>query len=387
MIKARNFKLFYLHELFFRFSDDMLLLVLPIFIYKIYGSISAIFFFVMIWNIIHGLLFIPMFNLAMRLGRPKYFMIIGMVFYISALLIFSRVTPESKELMIPGTILFSLYIAFYWMVRHWFTANNVDGKQVGKQMSIISLIRTFVSFTAPIVAGTMAHFVSFNATFVLGLTSATISLIPIALFNAPPHPEKYSLKKVIATMKLPEVRAVSPGYFWEGVSFATSMFIWPLIFFIFVGTILNLGFLIGGTTLITGVLIWMTGQKFDRKNRPLLLTQLTNFRATSILLYASVYFWPHMIYVWLVEFSNRLALSTQYTVMDSYLYSYGSRTNPVNFAMVREMYLNISRFSTSALLALVFLFLPESALWLVLLIGASSALGLKYIKRSDHLLH
>lgn len=383
-MKNRNLKLFYLHELLFQFSDTMRVLVLPIFIYKLYNSVSAVFVFIVIWNMIHGLLFLPVFNLAMRWKQPKYFMMMGIVFYVTALSLFSMVTPENKTMIIPGLLAFSLYVSFYWMIRHWFIGVNADYKVIGRQMSILFLIRTLIAFVAPIVGGAVSFIVSFNATFVIGVIAGTASLIPIALFHAPSHLERYSIRKVKQALKKKEVKAVSPGYFWEGVCWISTNMVWILIFAIFIGNIFDLGMLVGFTTLITGMTIWFTGMWFDKRSRARLLTHITRMRTVTSLAYVTVFFMPHIAYVWVIEFINRLMFTTQYTVLDSYLYAYGNKVHPVDFMLSREIYLNISRFVTAGILAITFYFLPETYLWLVLFLGSFTVLGMAYAKRSDH---
>jgi len=383
-MQNRNLKLFYLHELLFQFSDTMLMLVLPIFIYRLFNSVSAVFLFVMAWNLIHGLLFLPVFNLAMKWKQPKYFMMAGIVFYIAALSLFSLTTAQNKAMIIPAVVMYSLYISFYWMVRHWFIGVNSDYKVIGRQMSIVFIIQTLIAFVAPIIGGAVSFLISFNATFIIGICSGLISLIPIVLFDAPANTEKYSYKKLLQTLKQEEVRAVSPGYFWEGVSFTAITNTWVLIFAIFIGSIMDLGILIGCTTLITGLIIWLTGMWFDKKSRANLLIRISRIRTLTIMAYATIYFMPHMAYVWVVEFLNRLMLTMQNTVLSSYLYAYGNKINPVNFMLSREVYLNISRFVTAAILAIAFHFLPETYLWLVIFLGSFAMFGMTYAARSDH---
>ena len=383
-MKNRNLKLFYLHELLFQFSDTMLMLVLPIFIYRLFNSVSAVFLFVMAWNLIHGLLFLPVFNLAMKWKQPKYFMMMGIIFYIIALSFFALTTANNIIMIIPALIMYALYISFYWMVRHWFIGVNSDYKVIGRQMSIIFIIQTMIAFVSPIIGGAVSFLVSFNATFVIGIFTGLISLIPIAMFNAPAITEKYSYKKLLQTLKQEEVRAVSPGYFWEGVSFTAISNTWILIFAIFIGSILDLGILIGCTTLITGIIIWKTGMWFDKKSRANLLIRISRIRTLTIMAYATIYFLPHIAYVWVVEFMNRLMLTTQNTVLSSYLYAYGNKVNPVNFMLSREVYLNISRFTTAGVLAALFHFLPESYLWLVIFFASFVMFGMNYSTRSDH---
>jgi len=195
-MKKRNLRLFYFHELLFQFSETMMVLVLPIFIYRIFDSVSAVFIFILAWNLIHGALFLPIFNLAMKLKQPKYFMIVGIVFYMISLYLFSQVTQSTLIMIVPATIVYSLYISFYWVIRHWFISVNSDYKVIGRQMSIVFLIRTLIAFVSPIIGGAMSFIVSFNATFALSVVAGAVSLIPIALFHAPSHPERYTLKKL-----------------------------------------------------------------------------------------------------------------------------------------------------------------------------------------------
>lgn len=386
-MKKRNLKLFYLHELLFQFSDTMLILILPIFIYKLFNSVSAVFVMVMIWNLIHGVLFIPVFNLAMKWKKPKYFMMLGIIFYIAALSFFALTTPEDKTMLIPGVLTFSFYISFYWMVRHWFISINSDYKVIGRQMSIIFLIQTLIAFIAPIIGGVVSYFVSFNTTFLLGVAAGSASLFPIALFHAPPLTEKYSYKKIFAMLKKEEIKAVYPGYFWEGVSYTAITNTWVLIFAIFIGSIMDLGILIGFTTLITGITIWLTGMWFDKRSRAKLLTRISRIRTLSIMAYASIFFFPHLTYVWMVEFANRLMLTMQNTVLSSYLYAYGNKVNPVNFMLSREVFLTGSRFISASIMAVAFYFLPESYLWLVIFLGAFAMFGMNYATKNDHYLN
>lgn len=385
-MKERNLKLFYLHELLFQFSDSMLIIVLPIFIYQLFDSIAAAFFFILAWNIIHAALFLPIFDRAMKWKRPKLFMMAGIIFYISSLACFSQATPESKVWIIPATLLFALYVSFYWMVRHWFISVNSDYKVIGRQMSIIFLIRTGISFVAPIVGGAISQLVSFNVTFLLGVIGGFLSLIPILLFNAPPTQERYNAKALRVILNKPEIKAISGAYFWEGISLVTIHNAWVLIFAIYIGNILDLGLLVGFTALLTGITIWFTGIWFDKKGRAKLLTKVCRARSLAVMAYLSIIFFHSLSYVAVIEFLNKLLSTMQGTIMESYFYAYGNKVHPINFMLSREAYLNISRIVSAGILGVSFMFLSAQWLWAVLLTGAISVLGIVQLKKSDHLL-
>lgn len=385
-MKDRNIKLFFTHQLLFQFSFSMLHIVLPIFIYQLFDSISAVFLFNFSWNLIHTLLFIPIFNIAMKLKNPKYFMAIGMIFYVAALYLFGE-SASNPNLIYPATLMFSLFMAFYWMIRHWFFAVNSDYQKMGKQVSALAIMSMVVAFLAPIVAGWVSFFVSFNATFILGAFAAFLSIIPILMFYAPPHPRLFSWEKAKRILKKPALKAIRPAYFWEGVNFNFGMTTWILAFAIFIGTILDLGILVGATTLIAAFLTWLMGHWFDKRKRKRLLNRVMALRASTIFLYTSIYFFPNLAYVYLIESLNSFTLHMRLTITDSYLYAFGNKIHPIHFNFNREVLLGVSRFISSGILAIAFLWLPAGFLFVFLGISAFSTLGWLTLKRSDHLLH
>jgi len=385
-MKQRNLRLFYTHETLFQFSDTMLVIVLPIFIYQLFHSISAVFAFTFIWNIFYAFLFIPVFNIAMKSGKPKYFMGMGMVFYVLSLWFFGQTTANNIRMIIPATIFMTLYISFYWMIRHWFFASNTDYQKIGKQMSWLAIIKIITGFIAPIIGGWVSFSISFNATFVLGSIAGILGLVPILFFRAPAHDGAYGLKEIRTMLGKPELKAIRPAHFWEGF---TQHFInnaWILAFAIFIGNIKDLGILVGMTTLVAALLTRLSGYWFDKRERRIVLSRLTFLRSLGAFLYASVGIYPALVYVWSVQLFNRFAETMHQTFADSYLYAYGSKIHPVHFNLNREIYLTIARLISSAILTIVFLFLSDAYLWLVIAMGAFMLIGWLTLKKSDYLL-
>lgn len=364
----------------------MLVIVLPIFIYKLFGSPSAIFLFSMVWNLIYFILFIPIFNKAMLWGKPKYFMILGVIFYIAAQITFGKTMPENRMLIIPGILFYALYVSFYWMVRHWFFSVNANFEKIGKQISYLGIMRLMIGFVAPIVGGWLSYFVSFNATFILGSIAGLISIIPIFFFHAPPHPRGYDWQKVRKILKKPELKAIRPAYFWEGISMYFIGTCWVLAFTIFIGNIKQFGTLVGVTTLIAIILTRLSGHMFDKGKRVKILTRFTILKAVGIFMYATVFLYPKLIYVWCVELLNRFATNLHQTFIDSYLFGHSSKIHPVHFHLNREVHISIARIISSGFLAIVFFFLPVKFLWLSIFVGAFTTLGWLSLKHGDRLL-
>ncbi len=386
-MKKRNLNLFYLHELLFQFADTMLILVLPIFIYKLFGSISAVFIFDFVWNLLFGLLLIPVFALGMKMGKPKYFMAIGMVCYVLSLWFLGKTTQESINYIIPGTLFFVLYVSFYWLTKHWFFSTNSDYTKMGEQVGKIGLIKILVSFIAPIFGGLMSFFVSFNATFIIGSALGLISIIPIMLFKAPAMKDSFKLKDIKIILKKQELKEVRPTHFWEAISAKLVRDCWILAFAIFIGNILDLGILVGVTTLVTAIMIKLAGHWFDRRSRKKILTKLTHIRTGAAMFFSLVYFFPQAVFVWTVQTANSLINSMHDTVAFSYVYAYSNKIHPAHFHINRELALVAGRFVSATALITTFHFLPAKYLFLAIAIGAITVEGWQYLKRADHLLH
>ena len=311
----------------------------------------------------------------------------GVVFYVISLWLFGHTTTENIRLIIPATIIFSLYISFYWLIRHWFFSVNADYMKIGKQISTLSILGMIISFIAPIVAGVLSFLVSFNITFILGAMSGALSIIPVLLFYAPPHPRSYGIKKIMDILQKPSLKAIRPAPIWEGLSNYLIKTCWILAFTIFIGNIMDFGILTGITTLLSMVLTWMAGNWFDARKRAKLLTRLTGIRVALTLLYPIIFFFPNMVYIWIVETLNKTTTSMHCAVTDSYLFAYSNKIHPIHFHLNREIHLTITRIISSAVLAIAFYFLPSESLWVAIGIGAFMLFGWNSLKSSDHLLH
>lgn len=386
-MKSRNLHLFYLHSIFFDLCDSMIALALPIFVYHIYNSVSAVFLFSCLWGVLDFLIFIPVFNLGMHLKNPKYFMALGVLFYVISLYFFGQASPGSTLPMILGILFFTLYISFYWLIRHWFFSLNADHEKVGKQVSIAYSISLLMGFIGPILTGLLSQFTSFDVAFFFAAFFAFLGIVPILFFHAPPHPRQYGFKKVMHVIQKPELKSIRMTHFWEGAEYLFAGTSWLLAFTLFIGNILDLGVIIGLTTLIILLVSWRMGKWFDGRKRKQAMNQATIMHVVGTLVLSGTFFVPTLMYASLANFLNQLSSTATSTVSESYLYGLSSKIHPIHFHLNREIYLALGRIVSAGLLAIAFHFLPDTYLWLAIALGGILSLGRLGIKKVDHLLH
>lgn len=184
-MKLRNLKLFYWHQAFFAFTDSIWSIAFPLFLYKTFHSISVLFVWSFVWNVIFGLLFLPVFNLAMKLEKPKYFMALGVVFYGISLALMGKISPDKLWLTLAVMLTFAFYMSFYWMTRHWFFSVNADHVKIGKQISWLAILNMAVQFLGPIAGGALSFWISFDAAFLLGSIGFDWQFNPHFSFSRP----------------------------------------------------------------------------------------------------------------------------------------------------------------------------------------------------------
>lgn len=385
-MKKRNINLLYLHQALFTVADSLFILVMPVFLYRVFGTVSAVFFTALAWNVMYLVLVLPLFNAGMKWGRPKYMMVIGVLFYAATMLSYANMTAEKTYWVIPGVIFTGLYVSFYWMTRHWFFSVNADHGVIGKQVSFMEITKTLAGFIGPLLGGFLSFTVSFNAAYWMGGLFAFFSLLPILFFHAPPHPEKYTIKKVREVLNKSEMKAMRPAYVWEGFSQYLINTCWVLAFTIFVGNIKSLGILVAFATLIAVLLSRITGHLFDKQKREELLIRTTLMRVLGTLAYASIFFIRGPVYVWITDIFNRFAGSMHQTTVDSYLFGYSAKKHPIEFHLNREINLTTARIVASLSLGLFFLWAPPEWLWAAITIGAFTLVGWMSLKKSDYLL-
>jgi MFS family permease len=386
-MKKRNFRLLYAHEIVFQISDILLVIVMPIFLYRLFGTLVAPFMFVFVWNLIYGILFIPVFNLAMKWKRPKEFMATGIAFYSISLALFAMVTPDKKWILIPGMLFFGLYVAFYWMLRYWFISVNIEHSIVGRQISSLDSIRIIVNFVSPLMAGLVSYWVSFNATLFIGAVMGIFSIIPIFMFHMEPYPRQYDFAKVKRILQKPVLKSLRVVYFCESFSHNFVFRSWILAFAIFIGSVMELGILFAFTTIVAAGLTHMAGHWFDGRRRLKLLKRLTRGITLGGFLYSSVILLPSMIYITIVNIYCNLVINMHQTVVKSYLFAFSSKIHPIHFHLNREIWIIIGRLLCTSILMIIFTFLPEGYLWIIIAIGAVLFSAWHQLRKADHLLH
>ena len=250
---------------------SMIVLFVPIFLYKIGFSVLAIayyLFFIFMGSIISHFI---IFKYLIKLGVKKILIasyVINIFFY---LLLFSSeiiINLLGSSVFIALTaFLYILSTTLYWSAHHVYFVNTTAIKKSGIKLGIILAVPIIFAIIGPFLGGLLITSFSFKIAF---LTSALLMIIAslLLLFSEKIKTNKPKLKfKKILDVKRMRKNII---YFSQGVIFAVTGFIWPFYLFIASIKLISIGAIYLLSNFVCSASSYLTGKETDKKGNKLL---------------------------------------------------------------------------------------------------------------------
>lgn len=370
-----NIKYLYIHEIFLSVAYSLRIVILPLYIYLQYRSLSLVFLWFCLTRLIVLILFVPVFNFCITRCNPVCGMYLGIVSYLLSFAVFSISETITPQVFLVSSLFFALYLATYWFIRHWVISQVTSKGSVGKDIGKFSLIKLIVKAASPFLFAYISYYFSFQSAFSVASIAILLSLVPLSYIKIQDSVRpKIDLKLVGQMLKSRTLRVFRASYISEGVTEVCLETGWLLAFALFIGNVFDLGLLVTATTLCTALILMVIANRFDLGDKKLLLRRTTLLQASSGVVLGMSFFVPWIFFIWCIDLVGRIAQSSQKLVTESYLYLICFSECPVQVNLNREIFLNIGRFVSTLLLSVVFLYVPEDCIWLVVGIGAISSL-------------
>jgi len=250
---------------------SMIALFVPIFLFKIGFSVLIIayyLFFIFTGSIISHFI---IFKYFIKLGVKKVLIgsyVLDIFFY---LLLFS----SEIVIYLFGSLAFIALTAFlfifsttlYWSAHHVYFVNTTTIKRSGSKVGIILAVPTIFAIIGPFLGGLLITGFSFKIAF---LTSALLMIIAsiTLLFseNIKTAKPKLKFKKILDLKKMRK----NIIYFFQGIVFAVTGFIWPFYLFIASIKLISIGAIYLLSNFLCSAASYLTGKETDKKGNKLL---------------------------------------------------------------------------------------------------------------------
>jgi len=378
---SRGFISLYTSKVFIRVAAGLLGLFIPIFLYEIFDknfTYVAVYYLVgyllYVLSVAFGAQFFNKFGFRKALQLSSVW---GALFFTT----FYFINKDNLFYMLGlSLVVLILFRNFHWLPYHVDFAKFSDGKNRGRQVSLLEATGNIVGVITPIIAGFIIYKFGFGILFLIAIFLYLASLIP--LITIPRTKEKFvwgyweTWKKLFSK----EFRNKTFAFAADGAEVAVGTIVWPIfIFEILKGNYMEVGAV---STLVIGatvVIQLLTGKYIDKK-----------FSKEKVLKYGSILYalgWIFKIFIattfhiFVVDFYHRVTgilTKTPYITM-TYDLAADEGHYVDEFTVLREIAINGGRV---IMLGLVILIAAYFSLTWTFILAAIASIFLNLIKPS-----
>jgi len=257
----------YLNVIFRRLSIGLVNIFVPIYIYKVTGSLAVVFLFSGLSRLFISLILIPSAKFISKVG-PDISMVLSSISraVFLALLMFS---PPNSTLFWLATVFNGLAIPFYWLPYHTAFAFESSGDGLTEELAQIAGLTRVASAFAPLIGGVISQLFGFSALFPIGVILLITSNLPVFLDE---YKEKLPVSNIFdlgEDLFDSDDSSFFVAMFFNGVRMTMDTIFWPLFLFISVSTFERVGGVTTMTLLISLLFLNYAGKhirKFKRKS-------------------------------------------------------------------------------------------------------------------------
>ena len=320
------------------FAFSMVAIFEPIYLYKIYNSISVvILYYAAVYTVY--LFALPLgAKIASRYGfeHSMFYGLIAVIFYFAVLYSLAFY----PWLIIFSVLLVVLYKSLFWPAYHADFAHYGNIKNRGKELSAYRLISSLAAIAGPFIGGLILFYFDFPILFTIVSIVTLASAIPLFTTREKFAPNHFSYRKSFERILKPSSRYkfrsfLSYAGFGENI---VAVVIWPIFIFLlldrsftYLGSLTSMVALI---SIIASLYIGRFVDSFTKKDRKKLLSLSALICLFAWLMRPFVANWPGVL---LVDTFSKGSESGVRIPTLSFVYNKGESRGFMNYVMFSEM--------------------------------------------------
>lgn len=367
--RLRGLSGIYLNTAIRNLAFAFLSVFIPIYVYQLTNQISSVFLFYLLRNLT---LLISLFPIARLIGQigPDWSMLASNFAAATFFYLLALADNHSWALWL-APIFAALIINLYWLPYHSAFSSVSHFRKLSKEVANLNNITRVVSVFAPLLGGVLATELGFRALFWLGIVLLLVSSLPIFLDEYNRKEKVIPLEKLEKEILLPKNRHLFFSFFFQGFRMVIDTAAWPIILYLAVPNLEEIGGLTTFTLIISLVIINYLGRKLRRfKIIPffwgnLFRTIIWTARAIGL----------NPLGIALTDPAYQIAsifVDLPRTVL---IYRLGKK-NPLSFFVERELSLHMGRLAATTI---IFFLLSLNFPWQIVPLFASWAIALTTI--------
>lgn len=375
-------KWLYVSSLLQNMGNSLLFLVAPVFIYQLgsetvgralfeqwlpslditaqQSGLLLVAFFYGLVRLSH-LLLLPLVSRILPRISLNVAMILGMASYFLSSILLPMI-PQNTWLLLVVPVVRSLIFHFYWTPYYILLASEIDLKKARKEVGGFEILSKIATLLGPLIGTLLTVGLGFAGAFWVGATFYFLAMFSLFCLSPMQIRTRWQWSDWLAAIKTKLGRQQFlglAGWHWEGIGAAIM---WPIFLYIFFDNLIEVGYLITGATMLSMMIIYLTGWIFDKSHKQKrwslssgsFLTGLWFLRLTALQL-------PFLVVV--VEILDKIFSGMYQTFFSSLLVLRARANNAVVYSFNRQATFSI--ISIAGWLVLCLLILTTPTVWLI----------------------
>jgi len=313
---------------------------------------------------------------TLLLSSPFYFIQLISLQHITTHIIFFHILWLSQ----------GIYTGIFWFAFRCEVINNGNNKTRGNEIGTLQIIATTLTTIGPVLGGFFLEYLTYTKLLILATIFLILSNIPLLISKDKKIPKlKFKHKDYLKLIKKKSNKKTKITHICEGIEITLSIFIWPIILYIFLkGNFASLGLMYTTLSIITIIVLIYLKTYIDKHPKKKILKITSTLQSlgwlsrTILILFGS-------IFIYIIENLTKLVSNVLNMTITSIFYNNTTPKNFIEALLTRVLYLHGTKVIFCILLITILMFIENnfSNLTILLIFGIISSIGLNSIIENE----
>ncbi|MFA5985783.1 MAG: hypothetical protein WC819_00360 [Parcubacteria group bacterium] len=327
------------------FSNGFFAIFVPIFLYEMLGhNIQKVLLFYLIGSFLY-LLPLPLTTKYIEKFSLKGSLYIATIADILFLLILGITTPQNIHQTIGIALFFiTAFRLLYWLPYHTMFATFSDQNNRMREVSTFMATMHIIGIIAPLIAGVILAYASYQLLFIVGIIVYATSLIPLLSLSNVHEKFSWTYMQTWRNLCAKKYRPAMIAYVADSAESSVGTIIWPIfIFNLLNGDYMSIGMISALTIGVTVLLEMFIGRYADTHHKRKKMLKINS------ILYALGWLVKIFIitgfHIFLADTYHKLTKALSQNSLDAITYDLSADQGHYvdEFTVIKEMAINIGR--------------------------------------------
>lgn len=372
---TRQLNELYISTVIFAFSESILLIFVPVYLYKLGYGLTQILLYFGLHYLAYAVLMLVSGKIIARIG---YEAAIGWSMPLYACYLASlALLPAHAWLFLISSVLLAIFKSMYWPAFHADFVKFSDSGARGEEVGALKVLVGAASVMGPAIGGFILARFGFSVILSISIVLSLLSLIPLFVSREPRSQEQFWIKNTVMKFFRPKYRNDVIANFGVGED-TIAQAVWPVFMFSVLASYQAIGAVTTAALFVTFVAVLIIGKLADRSPKSRLI------KTTSSAVFLS---WVIRIFSfnWLSIFASDALYNISKRTLDvpvqAIVYGRPRQDAILSYVIFREIALSLSKALTAILAGALIYFTGQ----IFLTFALAGALTLFYFYWTDQI--